>query len=191
MSAESVTTHSTAARPPMARALVVVLAVLLAVPAIASAHGGEELAEQPARALVQQGLGLLTQQGDTGEAAERLEAAIASDNKKDVNIADVEKALKALEAGDAAAAVASMNDALTEPEEAERPADEEPSEPAEGEEGAAADQHEEGEVAEASFEDQTQAIEPEQGTAEWVGLVLGVGLVGVGGGLLLRRRGES
>ena len=77
------------------------------------------------------------------------------------------------------------------PSQSERPAEEEPSDPAEGADGAATDGHGEGEAAEASFEDQAQAIEPERGAAEWVGLAVGVGLIGTGAGLLLRRRDED
>jgi hypothetical protein len=59
---------------------------------VAAAHGGEDLAGRPARALVQQALGLLTQQDDAVEAAERREAATASGNREDADIDAVEKA---------------------------------------------------------------------------------------------------
>jgi hypothetical protein len=175
----------------LARVAALTLAAFAVSSGVAAAHGGEDLAEQPARALVQQALGLLTQQDDAAEAAERLEAATASANTKDVDIDAAEKALKALEAGDTEAAIARMNEALVDPEKRDPsgpPAGEEPATAPSPDEDPDADEHGAGEAAEGSLENQTEAVEPDRSTEGWAGFAIGVGLIGAGAGLLLRRR---
>ena len=175
--------------------------MLAALPAAASAHGGEDLADQPARALVQQALGLLTQQDNVVEAQERLEAALESEDTKNVQLSSVREALAALEEGDTDAAVEHMNGALA-PEEmpqTEAPPPEQHDEAAEGgaAEGDAAHSDEGGdeghaavgsEPVAAALEDHANAVDPSRGGAEWIGFAIGIGLIGVGGAALGLRR---
>ncbi len=186
-------------RQPQISFAIAALAVLMlaALPAAASAHGDEDLADQPARALVQQALGLLTQQDNVVEAQERLEAALESKDTENVDLASVRKALAALEEGDTDAAVEQMNAALA-PEEKpkpEAPPAEQHDEAAEG--GAAEGDAAHGddghaavgsEPGAAALEDHANAVEPDQGSAEWIGLAVGIGLIGVGGAALSLRR---
>lgn len=160
----------------------------------ASGHGGEDLTEQPARALTQQALGLLTQGGDHAEAQERLEAALESQNAENVQLSSVRSAIASLEAGETDRAVEELNQALA-PQEQPAPDEGPPSdEAAEGDPG-----HEEGpapadgagattEPAEEALEDHTNAVEPDRGSAEWIALFVGIGLLGGGGVLLARGR---
>ena len=113
----------------VARFLVVV-GLLAAAPA-AAAHGDEEpepppqgamgeatsgeeaaLAAQPARALAQQALALLTIRDAAGEANHRLEAALKSKHREDVDVNKLRAAMSALEASDAQAAADRLNEAL-------------------------------------------------------------------------------
>jgi len=165
-----------------------VAAVLFALPAVALAHGGEDLTDQPARALTQQALGLLTQQDNVVEAQERLEAALESKDTENVDLSSVRKALAALEDGDKDLAVEEMNAALA-PEQ--KPGDEQtggaPAEPG-GDADHAGEAGMPPEPAEQAFEDHANAVEPDQGLAEWIGLAVGIGLIGVGGVALGVRR---
>ena len=164
---------------------------LASLPVAASAHGGEDLTEQPARALVQQALGLLTQQDNVVEAQERLEAALESEDTEKVDLSSVRKALAALEEGDKDMAVQQMNAALA-PEQKSEP------EAAEKGGGATAEPDEEArrvgeetmppEPVDEAFEDHANAVEPDRGSAEWIGLAVGLGLIGVGGAALGLRR---
>ena len=182
-------------RQPQISFAIAALAVLMlaALPAAASAHGDEDLADQPARALVQQALGLLTQQDNVVEAQERLEAALESKDTENVDLASVRKALAALEEGDTDAAVEQMNAALA-PEQKPEP---EPkgekgggakAEPDEEAEHAAGEETMPPEPAEEALEDHANAVEPDQGSAEWIGLAVGIGLIGIGGAALGLRR---
>jgi hypothetical protein len=164
--------------------------VFAALPAPASAHGGEDLTEQPARALVQQALGLLTQQDNVVEAQERLEAALESEDTENVEVSSVRKALAALEDGDKDEAVEQMNAALAPDEEPEpsRTGDESQAAPEEEAGHAAGEDPMPSEPADEAFEDHANAVEPDRGTAEWIGLAVGLGLIGVGGAALGLRR---
>jgi hypothetical protein len=164
--------------------------VLFAAPPAALAHGGEEeaAAEAPARTLVQQALALLTQADNPTEATEKLEAALQSEDREGVDIAAVRKALAALENDDHELAVDHLNTALGAGEAPEAPA-----------EGAAPDEaaptgekgeHEGAEPAEGAFE-HAEELEPDQGTAEWVALVVGVVLAAGALALLASRRGAA
>ena len=93
----------------------------LAAPASALAHGDEEsdeaaaLAMQPARALAQQAIALVRVRGDTGQAAMRLDAAVESKDKSDVDAALLERAMETLDDGGADRAVTMLDQALSRP----------------------------------------------------------------------------
>lgn len=165
---------------------------LLALPAPAAvAHGEEEeaTAEIPARTLVQQALALLTQQDNAAEAQEKLEAALESEHQEDVQIASVREALEAIEKDDHETAIEHMNKALA-PEEAAAEEDAAEEEMAGG--GAAheeeAEAGEEPEPAAGALE-HAEEFEPARGTAEWIGLGVGVALIALAGiGLTAARR---
>lgn len=102
-------------------ALLLALAAALAVPAVANAHGGAEseaaaaLAKQPARTLAQQAIALVRVRGDSEEAAMRLDAAVESKDKSDIDAALLERAMKTLDDGDPAGAIAILDAALSRP----------------------------------------------------------------------------
>lgn len=106
-----------------ARVVIAMLVILagLAVPAGAFAHGDEEsdeaaaLAMQPARALAQQAIALVRVRGDTEEAAMRLDAAVESEDKSDVDPALLERAMETLDDGDPDRAVTMLDEALSRP----------------------------------------------------------------------------
>jgi len=172
--------------------------VLFAAPPAALAHGGEEeaAAEAPARTLVQQALALLTQADNPTEATEKLDAALQSEDREGVDIAAVREALAALENDDHELAVDHLNAALG--------AGEAPEAPVEGaaplDEAAPTgeeEEHEEGaapaegvEPAKGAFE-HAEELEPDQGTAEWVALVVGVVLAAGALALLASRRSAA
>ena len=104
----------------------VVLALLmilagLAVPVGAFAHGDGEseeaaaLAMQPARALAQQAIALVRVRGDTEEAAMRLDAAVESKDKSDIDPALLKRAMETLDDGDPDRAVTLLDEALSRP----------------------------------------------------------------------------
>ena len=101
-------------------ALLVILAGL-GVPAGASAHGTGEseeaaaLAMQPARALAQQAIALVLVRGDTEEAAMRLDAAVESKDKNDIDPALLKRAMETLDDGDPDRAVTMLDEALSRP----------------------------------------------------------------------------
>lgn len=87
------------------------------------------LAAQPARALAQQALALLTVRDAVAEALHRVEAALKSKEREGVDVNKLRAAMTALEAGDSRAAANRINEALgggPEPadEELARPSDE-------------------------------------------------------------------
>ena len=102
-------------------ALLLALAAALAVSAVASAHGGAEseeaaaLAKQPARILAQQAIALVRLRGDSEEAGMRLDAAVESKDKTDIDAALLEQAMKTLDDGDPAGAIAILDAALSRP----------------------------------------------------------------------------
>lgn len=97
----------------------IVLTAALGMPGLALAHGKEdevaELAKQPARVLAQQALALIRVRGDTEEAAMRLDAAVESKNKSDIDAALLERAMETLDGGDAGRAVVVLDEALSRP----------------------------------------------------------------------------
>ena len=109
-----------------AASFLVVIGLLAAAPA-AAAHGDEEPepaaqgamgedaaseAAQPARTLAQQALAVLTVRDQVGEARHRLEAALKSKHREDVDIDKLRAALIALDAGDSRGAANRLNEAL-------------------------------------------------------------------------------
>ena len=94
---------------------------LLALPATATAHGAEaggkasELAMQPARVLAQQALSLLRVRNDVKEAALRLDAALESKDKSDIDVARLRAATEALDSGRPEAAIPLLDQALSRP----------------------------------------------------------------------------
>ena len=70
------------------------------------------LAAQPARVLAQQALALLTVRNAVEEAVHRVEAALKSKQREDVDVDKLRAAMTALEAGDSRAAASSINEAL-------------------------------------------------------------------------------
>lgn len=86
------------------------------------------LAAQPARVLAQQALALLTVRNATAEALHRVEAALESKEREDVDVDKLRAAMTALEAGDSRAAADRINEALG---GGPAPADEELSGPSE------------------------------------------------------------
>lgn len=122
-------TASTAARTVTA-CLAVVVAALLA-PAGALAHGGgamagtveaeiKQLALQPARVLAQQALVTLQVRNDAHEAGVRLDAALQSKDRSDVDFARLRRATEILDAGKPAGAIPLLDEALSRPLGADR-----------------------------------------------------------------------
>lgn len=126
----------------------------------------EELTLQPARVLAQQALAMLEVQGDDVEAAARIEAALVSEDKADVDAEVLAEAAEALEAGDHEAAIPLIDEALSRPLGAA--------------EGKAL--HEAG-----------REFQPGTGTQEVVAIIAGVALLGLGLFALAprRRRAET
>jgi hypothetical protein len=118
----------------------VALALGLVAPALAGAHGAEEkapasaepapgqtaeeaaeeaevaaLAEQPARVLAQQAMALLQVRGDEHEAGVRLDAALISKDRDDVDIETLRQATETFDGGDPEGAVPLIDAALSRP----------------------------------------------------------------------------
>ena len=96
------------------------LAGVLVFPLPAVATGGDEemehLAKQPARVLAQQAIALVRLHGAPhDEAMERLEAALESDDKENVDVTLLRQAKGALEGGDDDSAVRLLDQALSRP----------------------------------------------------------------------------
>ncbi len=102
-------------------ALVALVALLLAAtPARVLAHGGEEgevkeLSAQPARILAQQAIAELKVRGDEEEAAMRLDAALESKDKSDIDVRLLRAGTETLDGGDATGAVPLLDEALSRP----------------------------------------------------------------------------
>ena len=98
---------------------VAALIAALIAPGPAFAHGEEdevaELAQQPARVLAQQAIALVRVRGDTEEAAMRLDAAVESKDKSDVDPALLKRAMETLDGGDSDRAVTQLDQALSRP----------------------------------------------------------------------------
>jgi len=104
----------------VASAAVAALVASIALPAPALAHGGDEmeteaLAEQPARTLAQQAIAELKVSGDTKEAAERLDAAVESKDKSDIDAKKLRAGMEALDSGHEKEAIAMLDEALSLP----------------------------------------------------------------------------
>lgn len=149
-----------------------IVAVLVAFPAGALAHGGEaaggsgetevkQLAMQPARVLAQQALSTLRVTNDVKEAAVRLDAALESGDKSDVDLALLRQATETLDAGNPKAAIPLLDEALSRPLGSDK--------------GKAL--HESG-----------REFRPGTGAQEIVGIVLGGLLLAVGAAALLQTR---
>ena len=95
------------------------LTAAFAAPVLAFAHGDDDeaaaLAAQPARALAQQAIALVRLRGDTEEAAMRLDAAVESKDKSDVDAALLNRAMETLDAGNTDQAVTLLDQALSRP----------------------------------------------------------------------------
>ena len=94
------------------------IATLIA-PGPAFAHGEKdevaELAQQPARVLAQQAIALVRVRGDAEEAAMRLDAAVESKDKSDIDPVLLKRAMEALDDGDSDRAVTQLDQALSRP----------------------------------------------------------------------------
>lgn len=92
----------------------------LATPGFALADGGgteemEALEQQPARVLAQQAIAVLRVRGDQGEASMRVDAALESEDQKDVDVGLLEQADEAVDSGDVDGAISLLDRALSEP----------------------------------------------------------------------------
>ena len=163
-------------------AAVACLTLLGAAPALAT--GGDEpgemaeaLASAPARVLAQQALATLDVTGDAMEARERIDAALESKDRDDVDLELLRAADEALDGGDRQEAISLLNRALG---GGPVPTGEE------GEGGAISDD---------ALHNAGRAYEPNETTQEVVAFVAGLALLGVAALLLLgtprRRRSAS
>ncbi len=169
---------STLGRVSRVLALFGVVALLLSFPAGALAHGGEEagggggsteaevkqLSIQPARVLAQQALSTLRVTNDVKEAAVRLDAALESKDKSDIDVARLRRATETLDAGRPQDAIPLLDEALSRPLGSAR--------------GKAL--HESG-----------REFRPGTGAQEIVGIALGGCLILIGGAALWRTRSGS
>lgn len=94
--------------------------VLLAFPSGALAHGEEsaeveQLSLQPARVLAQQALAGLIVLGDSEEAAVRLDAALESEDRSDIDFKALQEATETLDGGDPEGAIPLLDEALSFP----------------------------------------------------------------------------
>lgn len=87
---------------------------------VSLAHGGDEMAiedlkMQPASTLAQQALVELKVNGDTEDAAVRLDAALESEDTSGIDIALLKRATETLDSGDPTGAVPLLDEALSRP----------------------------------------------------------------------------
>ena len=139
---------------------------LLGSPA-ALGHGGEELANQPARILAEQALAELEIRDGVGEAAERLDAALESEDQSDVRVGKLRQASETLDGDDSQAAILLLEQALSRPE------------------GADTGEAPKADTGEAPNE-VVREFQPGTGAQEIVGISVGAALLLLGGLLLLR-----
>ena len=156
------------------RLLVAVIALLALAPAALATGGDEEMEDaalkaQPARTLAQQALALLDVRNDAEDAQMRIDAALESADKDDVDMALLAQADEALDGGDTTSAADLLNRALG-------------GGPLPVEEDA-----EPGPTGEA-LHNAGRAFEPNSTGQELVAAVAGLALLGLGGLLLLRHR---
>jgi len=153
-------------------ALVALVAMAMA-PGAALAHGDEPaegegegaeiaaLAKQPARALAQQAHALLHIRGDAHEAGVRLDAALESDDKRQVDMGVLRRAAETLDGGDPGRAQTLIDEALSRPF---------------------------GATSGKLFHGAGREFRPARGAQEIVGIVAGALLLLLGAALLLRGR---
>jgi hypothetical protein len=154
---------------PRVLARLTVLAVLLGLPSGALAHGGggtevKQLSLQPARVLAQQALAELVVRNDVKVAAVRLDAALKSKDKGDIDVARLRQATETLDAGRPKAAIPLLDEALSRPLGSDR--------------GKAL--HEAG-----------REFHPATGTPEIIAIALGALLTLIGGAALWRTRSSK
>jgi LPXTG-motif cell wall-anchored protein len=140
--------------------------VYVALPVPVLAHGGEEmevkaLAQQPARTLAQQAIAELRVLGDKKEAAVRLDAALESKDKSDIDVSKLREGTEQLDSGHPQAAISLLDEALSLPLGAK----------------SGKVKHEAG-----------REFQPATGAQEVVGIVAGAALLLLGAFLLLARR---
>jgi len=157
---------------------VVAATLVLGTPA-ALATGGDEpgemeeaLSSAPARVLAQQALVLLDVTGDAERAAERVDAALESMDRSEVDLDLLRQADEALDGGNAEEAVPLLNRALG---GGPVPTGEEEGE---GEAGGVSDE---------ALHSAGKAYEPNETAQELVALIVGLALLALAGLLLLRR----
>ena len=147
-------------------AAILLLAGLIVTPGTALAHGGggaaaESMAMQPSRTLAQQALAELRIRNDVKAAAVRLDAALASKDKRGIDVAVLRTAMESVDKGNPDAAIPLLDQALSRPL------------------GAASGKalHESG-----------REFQPATGTQEIVGIAVGAALLALGALLLRDRR---
>lgn len=167
----------------------------LALAGPAHAHGGEDeaLDKMPARALAQQAFALLSQKGKAVEAHERVEAALASKERADVDIRALRQVPGAFEAGDHERATRLLSQALAAPDSpAGKPSARTPAMPdGESGEGKHAERMPAGSETRVSADalDHRPEFRPARAAAEWVAAGVGaVALAAALGLLALPRR---
>lgn len=155
--------------------LLLVVLVVLALPAVALATGGDEemedaaLKAQPARTLAQQALAVLDVRNDQEAARMRIDAALESKDRDDVDLSLLAAADEALDGGDRERAVELLNRALG---GGPLPVgDEEATAPSGG-----------------ALHNAGRAFEPNSTTQETIAAILGAALLLLGGLLVLRHR---
>lgn len=166
----------------LAAALAVCLSSVAAAPALATGGDApgemqEALASAPARVLAQQALATLDVTGDVMKARERIDAALVSKDRADVDVALLRAADEALDGGDREQAVALLNRSL-------------------GGGPAPADDAADGDaLSDQALHNAGRAYEPNETAQEIVAFVSGLALLAVAALLLLatrrRRRATS
>ena len=161
-----------------AAAFAVCVTLVGAPPAVAT--GGDEpgemaeaLASAPARVLAQQALATLDVTGDVMEARERIDAALESKERDDVDVELLRAADEALDDGNSEEAVTLLNRALG------------------GGPVPTGEEHEGGAVSDEALHNAGRAYEPNETAQEVVAFVAGLALLGVAALLLFgtpRRR---
>lgn len=160
-----------------AMTLAVTACLTLALAPAAIATGGDEpgemeeaMASAPARVLAQQALATLDVTGDEEEARERIDAALESREREDVDLELLRSADEALDGGDRERAVVLLNRALG------------------GGPVPAGEEDEGGGVSDEALHNAGRAYEPNETAQEVVALVAGLVLLALAALLLVRRR---
>lgn len=155
-------------------ALTACLALAPAAPAMATGGDqpgemGEALASAPARVLAQQALVTLDVTGDVMEARDRIDAALESRDRDDVNLKLLRAADEALDGGDRERAVVLLNRALG------------------GGPVPTGEEQDGGAVSDQALHNAGRAYEPNETAQEVVALVVGLALLALAALLLVRR----